>query len=71
MANRRLFFPARPTIKKLPTKLLTSAISRAIINSELEAEYGRMAQLVGHVDQINQLPAGWEVYQECDLEEMH
>ena len=32
---------------------------------------GRMAQLVGHVDQINQLPAGWEVCQECDLEEMH
>ena len=32
---------------------------------------GRMAQLVGHVDQINQLPAGWEVYQECDLEKTH
>ena len=63
--------PAHPAIKKLPIKLLTSLIPRAIINNELKAEYGRMAQLVGHVDQINQLPAGWEVYQECDLDEMH
>ena len=66
-----LAVPAHTAIKKLPIKLLTSSISHAIINNELKAEYGRMAQLVGHVDQINQLPAGWEVYQECDLEEMH
>ena len=38
----------RTAIKKLPIKLLTSLIPRAIINNELKAEYGRMAQLVVH-----------------------
>ena len=46
-------------------------MSRDIIYLVIGSSHGRMAQLVGHVDQISQLPAGWEVYQECDLEEMH
>ena len=44
---------------------------RFLVENKQRSELGRMAQLVGHVDQINQLPAGWEVCQECDLEKMH
>ena len=44
---------------------------RDIIYLVIGSSHGRMAQLVVHADQISQLPAGWEVYQGCDLEEMH